>query len=94
MQSHHPPFGRVMVITLNKKNRADSFGVKSESHPDSEEWVCLNCRSIKVIEQLMEVTGFDRAIEDAKHQDGDDWLIQLLSIRRDANAVIEELGEH
>jgi len=42
----------------------------------------------------MEVTGFDRAIEDAKHQDGDDWLIQLLSIRRDANAVIEDLGEH
>jgi hypothetical protein len=83
-----------MVITLNKKNRADSFGVKSESHPESEEWVCLNCRSIKVIEQLMEVTGFDQWIEEAKSHNDDDCLIQLLSIRRDANAVIEDLGEH
>ena len=88
-------FGRVMVITLkHNKHRADSFGVKSESHPESEEWVCLNCRTIQVIEQLREVTGFDQAVEEAKHDDEDDWLIHLLSIRRDANAVIEELSEH
>jgi len=86
--------GRVMVITLKKKNRADSFGVKSESHPESEEWVCLNCRSIQVIEQLMDVLGIDQWIEEAKSHNDDDCLIQLLSIRRDANAVIEDLGEH
>ena len=42
----------------------------------------------------MEVTGFDQWIEEAKSHNDDDCLIQLLSIRRDANAVIEDLGEH
>jgi len=60
-----------MVITLKKKNRADSFGVKSESHPESEEWVCLNCRSIQVIEQLMDVLGIDQWIEEAKSHNDD-----------------------
>jgi hypothetical protein len=74
--------------------RADSFGVNSVSHTESEKWVCLNCRSIQVIEQLMEVLEIDLEIEEAECHDDDNWLIQLLSIRRDANAVIEELGEH
>ena len=36
----------------------------------------------------------DLEIEEAKCHDDDNWLIQLLSIRRDANAVIAELDEH
>jgi len=42
----------------------------------------------------MEALEIDLEIEEAKCHDDDNWLIQLLSIRRDANAVIEELGEH